>query len=122
MEGNTGAIRFVGFGSYNLEGEGEIDGKIKIIKVGDMSTYSFSNLNILQNVVEGISKWVSIESDENIQSWFTKDNPTVVHKYKKFNLYPRTYLSDYAEIKRYLRDTIIPQNSVNKQSEIDSIN
>ena len=114
MVGNTGAIRFIGFGSDNLEGEGEIDGKIKIIKVGDVSTYSFSNPNILQNVVEGISKWVSIESDENIQSWFdsNKGDRYIKHEYKKYGIYKHIIGPEF--ILGMPADTMLRKSQINK--------
>ena len=118
MVGNTGAIRFIGFGSNNLEGEGEIDGKIKIIKVVDVSTYSFSNLNILQNVVKGISKWVSIESDENIQSWFdsNKGDRYIKHEYKKYGIYKQIIGPEF--ILGMPADTMLRKSQINKFKKV----
>lgn len=124
MVGGTGAIRFLGFGSENTEGRGEINGKPKYIKVGDMSTYSFDNARVIQHWVEGLSKGVSMGEDGNIKGCFKKGNPTTLHTYKKFGLYPKTYLSDELSVQSILKDTMLPKSEVkqfDKNREYDSI-
>ncbi len=81
LTGGTGGIRFLGFGSDNTEGKGEINGKMKSVKVSDMSTYSFRDPQGIEKAVsafmESVKTGVSILEDDNVNKGLQKIERTL---------------------------------------------
>ena len=81
LTGGTGGIRFLGFGSENTEGKGEVKGKMKSVKVSDMSTYSFRDPQGIEKAVsafmESVKTGVSILEDDNVNKGIEKINRTL---------------------------------------------
>ncbi len=123
MTGGTGGIRFLGFGSENTEGKGEIEGKMKSVKVSDMSTYSFGDSRLIQHWLEAAGKGISIGEDGNILDAINKDS-YINHSYKKYGIYQIPYSNKNIIIGRQ-NDTMLRKSELQrftKDRQFDSIN